>query len=54
MHLIWALKDARLALDAAETPLPALENIAQLWQQAVDAGHGEEDLAVIYRYLKAQ
>ncbi|WP_061062429.1 NAD(P)-dependent oxidoreductase [Pantoea vagans] len=54
MHLIWALKDARLALDAAETPLPALENIAQFWQQAVDAGHGEEDLAVIYRYLKAQ
>ena len=54
MHLVWALKDARLALDAAETPLPALENIAQLWQQAVEAGHGEEDLAVIYRYLKAQ
>ncbi|MDQ1214953.1 NAD(P)-dependent oxidoreductase [Pantoea anthophila] len=54
MHLIWALKDARLALDAAETPLPALENISRLWQQAVDEGHGEEDLAVIYRYLKAQ
>ena len=53
MHLIWALKDARLALDAADSKLPALENIADVWQQAVDAGYGEQDLAVIYKYLKA-
>lgn len=53
MHLIWALKDARLALAAAkESQLPALENIARLWQQAVDDGYGEQDLAVIYQYLK--
>lgn len=54
MHLQWALKDARLALDASDHSLPALENIASVWQQAVDAGHGEEDLAVIYKYLKSQ
>lgn len=53
MHLIWALKDARLALDAADSTLPALENIADVWQKAVDAGYGEQDLAVIYKYLKA-
>ncbi|MFH8134472.1 NAD(P)-dependent oxidoreductase [Pantoea osteomyelitidis] len=53
MHLIWALKDARLALDAANhSQLPALKNIADLWQQAVDAGYGEQDLSVIYQYLK--
>ncbi|MGX9251850.1 NAD(P)-dependent oxidoreductase [Pantoea ananatis] len=54
MHLQWALKDAKLALDASDLSLPALENIASVWQQAVDAGHGEEDLAVIYKYLKSQ
>lgn len=54
MHLQWALKDAKLALDASESSLPALENIASVWQQAVEAGHGEEDLAVIYKYLKSQ
>ncbi|MBK4783990.1 MAG: NAD(P)-dependent oxidoreductase [Pantoea sp. Pent] len=53
MHLIWALKDARLALDAAgDTSLPALENIVDVWQQAVDAGYGELDLAAVYQYLK--
>ncbi|WP_394516625.1 NAD(P)-dependent oxidoreductase [Pantoea sp. SGAir0175] len=53
MHLIWALKDARLALDAAgDTSLPALENIVDVWQQAVDAGYGEQDLAAVYQYLK--
>jgi 3-hydroxyisobutyrate dehydrogenase len=53
MHLVWALKDARLALDAAgETKLPALENIVDVWQQAVDAGYGEQDLAAVYQYLK--
>ncbi|WP_312837185.1 NAD(P)-dependent oxidoreductase [Pantoea sp.] len=53
MHLIWALKDANLALDAAKpSQLPALKNIADLWQKAVDAGYGEQDLSVIYQYLK--
>ncbi|ORM54181.1 6-phosphogluconate dehydrogenase [Pantoea conspicua] len=54
MNLVWALKDARLALEASDTPLPALANIADFWQQAVDDGLGEQDLAVVYRYLKAQ
>ncbi|MEZ3500313.1 NAD(P)-dependent oxidoreductase [Pantoea sp. KPR_PJ] len=54
MQLVWALKDAKLALDAkGDAKLPALENIAGLWQQAVDAGYGEQDLAAIYSYLKA-
>ncbi len=54
MHLVWALKDARLALEAAgDNKLPALENIAKVWQQAVDEGYGEQDLAVIYKYLNA-
>ena len=53
MQLTWALKDAKLALEAAgETRLPALENIAQLWQQAVEAGYGEQDLASVYAWLK--
>lgn len=52
MQLVWALKDAQLALDAAEEhSMPGLQNIAQLWQQAVEAGYGEQDLAVIYRFL---
>lgn len=55
MHLNWALKDARLALDAAnEARLPALENIVDVWQQAVDAGYGEQDLAAVYQYLASQ
>lgn len=53
MHLTWALKDARLALAAAkESRMPGLTTIAELWQQAVDAGYGEKDLSVIYRYLQ--
>lgn len=52
MKLDWALKDADLALAAAKTSvLPGLTVISQLWRQAVDAGLGEEDLSVIYRYL---
>lgn len=52
MQLTWALKDARLALEAAgDSPMPGLETIAELWQQAVEAGYGEKDLSVIYRYL---
>lgn len=53
MQLALALKDARLALSAFDDlNLPALENIASLWQQAVDAGYGDRDLSVIYRYLQ--
>lgn len=55
MQLIWALKDAKLAVAAGdEQQLPALKNITQLWQQAVDDGLGEDDLSVISRYLGAR
>ncbi len=55
MHLVWALKDARLALAAAgQLPMPGLRTLADVWQQAVDKGYGERDLAVIYRFLLDQ
>jgi 3-hydroxyisobutyrate dehydrogenase len=46
--LRWALKDARLVEDAArgaglDLPLPRL--VAERMQAAVDAGHGDDDLA---------
>ena len=52
MHLVWALKDANLALAAVKkSELPGLNLISEVWQNAVDAGYGEKDLSVIYRYL---
>lgn len=52
MHLTWALKDVNLALAASkESNLPGLQQISGIWQQAVDAGYGQKDLAVVYRYL---
>lgn len=55
MQLVLALKDAKLALDAAgDKSLPGLQTIAGLWQKAVDSGLGEQDIAVVYRYLNAK
>lgn len=52
MHLTWALKDVNLALAAAKnSELPGLNLISDVWQDAVDAGFGEKDLSVVYRYL---
>lgn len=52
MHLTWALKDVNLALAAAKnSELPGLNLISEVWQDAVEAGYGEKDLSVIYRYL---
>ncbi len=52
MQLALALKDANLALDAAGTSqMPGLRAIADIWRRAVDAGLGEQDIAVVYRYL---
>lgn len=52
MQLSLALKDAKLALDAARTSqMPGLRTIAEVWRGAVDAGLGDRDIAVIYRYL---
>lgn len=54
MHLVWALKDINLALKAGENRhLPVMERISETWQSAVDAGYGEQDLSVVYRYLGA-
>ncbi len=52
MQLAHALKDARLALSPAEPhTMPGLENIAELWQQAADAGYAGEDLSAVYQWL---
>lgn len=52
MQLSLALKDARLALDAAGgRQLPGLANIVVLWQQAVDAGYAKDDLAAVFRFM---
>ncbi|WP_029685875.1 NAD(P)-dependent oxidoreductase [Tatumella saanichensis] len=55
MQLIWALKDAKLAVEAGnKQQLPALTNITELWQQAVDDGLGHQDLSVISQYLASR
>ena len=52
MQLAHALKDARLALSLAEPhTMPGLDNIAELWQQAADAGYAGQDLSSIYQWL---
>ncbi|QEL09720.1 NAD(P)-dependent oxidoreductase [Kushneria phosphatilytica] len=53
MALEWGLKDARLALEAAgDLDMPALRRISETWSKAVDAGHGDADISIIYHYLK--
>ena len=52
MQLAHALKDARLALSLSEPhTMPGLDNIAELWQQAADAGFAGQDLSSIYQWL---
>ncbi|KAA0016426.1 NAD(P)-dependent oxidoreductase [Salinicola corii] len=52
MALQWGLKDAGLALEAGdEEALPSLAQIRNLWFDAVNAGHGEQDIAAIHAYL---
>jgi 3-hydroxyisobutyrate dehydrogenase len=50
--LALALKDVRLALDAADERLEALASLADEWQQAVDLGFGHEDVTVVTRTLE--
>jgi 3-hydroxyisobutyrate dehydrogenase len=51
--LSLALKDVRLALEAAGGDrLVALACLADEWQQAVDAGLGDQDLTVVTRVLQ--
>jgi 3-hydroxyisobutyrate dehydrogenase len=53
--LSLALKDVRLALQAAGGDrLVALSCLAEEWQQAVDAGLGDQDLTVVTRVLEQQ
>jgi 3-hydroxyisobutyrate dehydrogenase len=52
MQLSHALKDARLALEAAEdTQLPILATIADCWDDAADEGYADRDLASVYAWL---
>ncbi|HZU74257.1 MAG TPA: NAD(P)-dependent oxidoreductase [Acidimicrobiales bacterium] len=46
-----ALKDAQLAADAAgavHIDLPLIEALLPRWRQTAEAGHADEDLAVVY------
>jgi 3-hydroxyisobutyrate dehydrogenase len=52
--LSLALKDVRLALQAAGGGLAVLGCLAEEWQQAVDAGLGDQDLTVVTRLLEQQ
>jgi len=55
MQLTWALKDINLAIDAGGSRnLPIMQSISRHWQDAVNAGYGDSDLAVVYRYLGTQ
>jgi 3-hydroxyisobutyrate dehydrogenase len=49
-----ALKDARLALDAAReshTVLPLTDALVARWQPFSEDGHGDDDVAAVYRAL---
>jgi 3-hydroxyisobutyrate dehydrogenase len=50
--LSLALKDVRLAQEAADDRLGTLACLADEWQQAVDLGHGHEDVTVVTRTLE--
>ena len=52
--LSLALKDVRLALEAADGRLGALACLADEWQQAVDQGLGHQDLTVVTRTLEGE
>jgi 3-hydroxyisobutyrate dehydrogenase len=50
--LSLALKDVRLAEEAADGRLGALACLADEWQQAVDLGLGDQDVTVVTRTLE--
>ena len=54
--LRFARKDTGLVLDAAEmhgVPLTIAEAVTARCDEAIDAGHGEEDMAAVYHAAKA-
>ena len=52
--LSLALKDVRLAEEAAEGRLGALACLADEWQHALDLGFGNQDLVVVSRTLEQE
>jgi 3-hydroxyisobutyrate dehydrogenase len=52
--LSLALKDVRLAEEAAAGRLGTLECLADEWQQSLDLGFGHEDVTVVTRTLEKQ
>jgi 3-hydroxyisobutyrate dehydrogenase len=52
--LSLALKDVRLAREAAADRLGTLGRLADEWQQAVDLGLGHEDVTVVTRALERE
>jgi 3-hydroxyisobutyrate dehydrogenase len=52
--LSLALKDVRLAEEAADGRLGALACLADEWQHVVDLGFGHEDLTVVTRTLEQE
>jgi 3-hydroxyisobutyrate dehydrogenase len=52
--LSLALKDVRLAQQAADDRLGTLARLADEWQQAVDLGFGHQDVTVVTRTLEQE
>jgi 3-hydroxyisobutyrate dehydrogenase len=52
--LSLALKDVRLAFQAADGGFATLGCLAEEWQQAVEQGLGDQDLTVVTRILEQQ
>ncbi len=52
--LSLALKDVRLAQQAADGRLGTLARLADEWQQAVDLGFGHQDVTVVTRALEQE
>jgi 3-hydroxyisobutyrate dehydrogenase len=50
--LSLALKDVRLAQEAADGRLEAMACLADEWQEAVEQGLGDQDLTVVTRSLE--
>jgi 3-hydroxyisobutyrate dehydrogenase len=52
-----ARKDAGLVLDAAEAHdlrMQITESVAARFDEAIQAGHGEEDMAAVYRVARPE
>jgi 3-hydroxyisobutyrate dehydrogenase len=52
--LSLAAKDARLALQATELELPVLEAVRAQMERAIEAGHGDDDMAATIEACRAR